>query len=145
MKVARRPELKPTDALPVLARLGVEGTVDLAPPASEAAIRRMQATAKRDLGGPVPDGFVTFLRVANGAQINGAYFKEAEHLVPENLDIDLPEVIVLGNDGNSAYYVFDKRDGRFHTINLGCPDEQFESYDSFAEMLIGVLREQRVL
>jgi hypothetical protein len=140
MKVARRSRPKPADALPVLARLGAEGTVGLSPPAGEAAIRQMQAAAKRDLGGSVPDGFVAFLRVANGA-----CFKAAEDMVPENLDIDHPEVIVLGNDGNSAYYVFDKRDGRFHTINLGFPDERYESYDSFDEMLIGVLRGQQVL
>jgi len=143
--MARRPKLKPADALPTLARLGAEGAVYLAPKASEAAIRRMQAAAKRDLGEPVPPAYVALLRIANGVQIQGAFFKEAENLVPENLDVNHPEIIVLGNDGNMAYYVFDKRDRRFHTINLGFPDERFESYDSFEEMLIGVLKEQQVL
>jgi SMI1 / KNR4 family (SUKH-1) len=142
--MARKPKLKPADALPTLIRLGAERAVYLAPKASEAAIRRMQAAAKRDLGEPVPDSYVALLRIANGMQIQGAVFKEAENLVPENLDINHPEVIVLGNDGNMAYYVFDKRDRRFHTINLGFPDERFESYDSFEEMLIGVLKEQGV-
>jgi hypothetical protein len=142
--MARRPKLKPADALAALARLGAEGALYLAPKASEAAIRRMQGAAKRDLGEPVPESYVALLRIANGVQIQGAFFKEAENLVPENLDINHPEIIVLGNDGNMAYYVFDKRDRRFHTINLGFPDERFESYDSFEDMLIGVLKEQGV-
>jgi len=104
----------------------------------------MQSAAKRDLGEPVPDAYVALLRIANGMQIQGAFFKEAENLVSENLDINHPEIIVLGNDGSMAYYVFDKRDRRYHTINLGFPDERFESYDSFEEMLIGVLKEQGV-
>jgi SMI1 / KNR4 family (SUKH-1) len=142
--MARRPKLKPADALPTLVRLGAERAVYLAPKASEAAIRRMQAAAKRDLGEPIPEAYVALLRIANGIQIQGAFFKEAENLVPENLDINHPEIIVLGNDGNMAYYVFDKRDKRFHTIDLGFPDERFESYDSFEDMLIGVLKEQGV-
>jgi hypothetical protein len=142
--MARRPKLDPADALPTLVRLGVEGKVSLAPRATELAIRQMQAAAKRDLQEPVPDAYVALLRIANGIQIQGAFFKEAENLVPENLDINHPEIIVLGNSGNMAYYVFDKRDKRFHTINLGFPDERFESYDSFEEMLIGVMKEQGV-
>lgn len=145
--MSHRSEPKPADALPTIARLGAEklGAVYLRPKASEVAIRQMQTAAKRNLGEVVPDAYVAFLRITNGVQINGAYFKEAENLVPENLDIDHPEFIVLGNDGNMAYYVFDKRDRRFHTINLGFPDERFESYDSFDEMLIGVLEEQQEL
>ena len=137
--------LKPGEVLPALIRLAAEGALYLAPKANEDSIQRMQADAERDLGEPVPEGYVAFLRVANGAQIEGACFKEAENLVPENLDINHSEVIVLGNEGNMAYYVFDRRDRRFHTINLGFPDERFESYDSFEEMLIGVLKEQQVL
>lgn len=137
-------KLKATDVFPTLIRLGANGSVYLPPKASEAAIRRMQEAAKRDLGEPVPDSYVALLKISNGIAIQGACFKEAENLVPENLDLDHKEVIVLGNDGNMAYYVFDKRDRRFHTINLGYPDERFESYDSLEDMLIGVLKEQGV-
>jgi hypothetical protein len=145
--MARHPKLKPADALPTLARLGADKqrAVYLRPKASEAAIRRMQTAAKRNLSELVPDAYVALLRITNGVQINGAFFKEAENLVPENLDINHPDIIVLGNEGNVAYYVFDKRDRRFHTINLGFPDERFESYDSFEGMLIGVLKEQQAL
>lgn len=137
-------KLKADEAFPTLIRLGAKGSVHLPPKASEEAIRLMQTAAKRELGETVPDSYVSLLRIANGIQIQGAYFKEAENLVAENLDIDHPEVIVLGNDGNMANYVFDKRDRRFHTINLGYPDERFQSYDSLEEMLIGVLKEQGV-
>src|SRR5215471_4640213 len=123
------------DALTILARLGgdpVSG-VYLQPVADEVAIRRMQAAARRGLGEPVPDGYVALLRVTNGVQINGAYFKPAERLVPENLDVLRPEIIVLGTEGNMAEFVFDRRDRRFHTINMGFPDERFASFGSFAE------------
>ena len=53
------------------------------------------------------------------------------------------QVIVLGNDGNVAEYVFDKRDGRFHTINMGFPDEKFATFDTFEDMLSAVLEERR--
>jgi len=81
--------------------------------------------------------------MTNGVQINGADFKTAEGLVLENLDVPRPEVIVLGNDGNVAEYVFDKRDGRFHTINMGFPDEKFATFDTFEDMLSAVLEERR--
>ena len=102
----------------------------------------MQASAKRDLGGSVPEGYVNLLRATNGVQINGAYFKEAENLVLENLDLGRPEVMVLGTDGGMAEYIFDTRDRRFHTINMGFPDERFASFDTFEELLLAVLKEQ---
>lgn len=145
--MARRVGLNPVDALPTLLRLGAEKNsgVYLRPKASEQAIHRMQVTAKRDLGEPVPDGYVVLLRVTNGVQINCAYFKEGENLVPENLDVLHPEIIVLGNEGNMAEYIFDKRDRRFHTINMGFPDERMDSFDNFDEMLLAVMTEQQVL
>jgi hypothetical protein len=118
--------------------------VYLRPKADEAAIGYLQVAARRDLGEAVPDGYLALLRVTNGVQINGAYFKEAENLVAENLDVPHPEVIVLGNDG-MAEYVFDKRDRRFHMINAGFPDERFSSFGSFEEMLLNVMAEQQVL
>jgi hypothetical protein len=137
--------MAPRKALATLKKLGDEGQVYLNPPATEKAIAAMQRQAAVDLGEALPDAYLAFLRVTNGAQIENAYFKEAENLVLENLDLDLPEVIVLGLDGNMAFYVFDKRDRGFHAINLGSVDERFESYDSFESMLLGVLREQGVL
>lgn len=135
------------DQLMTLARLGGDptGSVYLQPAADEAAICRMQTAARRDLGEPVPDEYVALLRVTNGVQINGVYFKSAEHLVPENLDVPRPEVIILGTEGNVAEFVFDRRDRRFHTINMGFPNERFASFGSFAELLADVLREQQVL
>jgi hypothetical protein len=91
-----------------------------------------------------PESYVRLLRLSNGMQINGAYFKEAENLVLENLDVPHPEIIVLGHEGNMAEYVFDRRDRRFHTINMGFPDESLASFESFEEMLLTVFREQQV-
>ena len=114
-------------------------------PADEIAIREMQETASRDLDSPVPEEYAALLRVTNGVQINGVSFKPAEHLVPENLDVPQPDIIVLGNEGNMVEFVFDRRDRRFHVINMGFPSERFSSFASLAEMLGHVLKEQQVL
>jgi hypothetical protein len=110
----------------------------------EDALRKLQAAARQHLGEEVPESYIRLLRLTNGLQINGAYFKEAENLVLENLDVTHPEIIVLGNSGNVVEYVFDKRDRRFHTINMGFPDERFASFQTFEEMLSTVLTEQQV-
>src|SRR5690242_7058844 len=117
-------------ATDVLARLGGDpmSGVYLQKAADGAAINRMQIAALRDLGEAVPDEYEALLQLTNGMQINNAYFKSVEHLVPENLDVPRPEIIVLGTDGNMAEYVFDRRDRRFHTINMGFPDERFASF-----------------
>jgi hypothetical protein len=138
------------EAAKVLATLGRQGSdpmsgVYLRSAADEKAIRRMQEAARQHLGEAVPDGYEALLRVSDGAQVNGAYFKPAEHLVPENLDVLRPEVIVLGNSGNTAEFVFDRRDRRFHIINMGFPDERFSSFESFTGLLAAVLCEQQVV
>jgi hypothetical protein len=145
--MARKDKLTPGEVQSALTRLVGDKVraIHLRPRASEAAIQSMQKDARRDLGEPVPEEYLSLLRITNGLQINGAYFKEAENLVLENLDLSFPEIIVLGNDGNMAQYVFDKRDRRFHTINMGFPDEKFESFDTFDEMLLAVMREQQAL
>lgn len=133
--------------LTVLARLGSDpmSGVYLQPRGTKAAIARMQTDAERDLGEMVPESYSALLRVTNGVQINGAYFKSAETLVAENLDLSTPEVIVLGDAGNHAWFVFDRRDRRFHTVNLGFPDERFASFDTLDELLTSVMREQQVV
>jgi hypothetical protein len=128
-----------------LARLGAdpERAVYLRPGATEAAIRKLQRDARQELGEEVPESFVRLLRLTNGVQINGAFFKEAENLVLENLDVPRPDVIVLGNAGNVEQYVFDKRDRRFHTVNFGFEDERLASFQSFEELLLSVFRDQQ--
>ncbi|SCB38094.1 SMI1/KNR4 family protein [Rhizobium lusitanum] len=132
------------DALETLIELGRNPMtgVYLNPVAEEDALDQMQVAARRDLDELVPEAYVALLRLTNGIQINCAYFKTAEDLVPENLDLESAEVIVLGHAGNMAQFVFDRRDRQFHTINMGFPDERFETFDSFADMLATVLREQ---
>jgi len=138
---------KREDVFELLVHLGSDQkkAVYLRPGCAEDAIERLQRDAQGNLGETIPDSYIRLLRLTNGIQINGAYFKKAENLVAENLDVPYDEAIVLGDEGSLAEYVFDKRDRQFHTINLGFPDERFESYATFEEMLWGVLREQQVI
>jgi hypothetical protein len=128
-----------------LARLGAdpERAVYLRPGADEVAIRNLQRDALNRLGEEVPESFVRLLRLTSGAQINGAFFKEAENLVLENLDVPRPHVIVLGNAGNVEEYLFDRRDRRFHVVNFGFEDERLASFQTFEELLLGVFRDQQ--
>jgi hypothetical protein len=43
---------------------------------------------------------------------------------------------------NNAELVFDRRDRKFHTINMGFPDERFATFGTFEELLLTILREQ---
>ncbi len=135
------------NALETLRRRGADDTsgVYLRRGCDDEAIADMQAAAATHLGEAVPESYVRLLRLTNGVQINGAYFKEAENLVLENLDVPRPEIIVLGNEGNMAEYVYDRRDRQFHTINMGHSDERFASFATFDEMLLLVMKEQDVL
>jgi hypothetical protein len=128
-----------------MARLGAdpERAVYLRPGASEAAIRNLQRDARQGLGEEVPESFVRLLRLTNGAQINGAFFKEAENLVLENLDVPRPGVIVLGNAGNVDEYLFDRRDRRFHVVNFGFADERLASFQTFEELLLRAFGDQQ--
>jgi Gamma-glutamyl cyclotransferase, AIG2-like len=127
-----------------LARLGAdpERAVYLRPGAGEAAILNLQRAARTRLGEQVPESFVRLLRLTNGAQINGAFFKEAENLVLENLDVPRPDLIVLGNAGNVDEYVFDTRDRHFHIVTFGFEDERVASFRTFEELLLRVFRDQ---
>ncbi len=119
--------------------------VFLRPPASAAAIRQMQADAQEAWGEPVLEEYLVLLRITNGVQINGAYFKEAENLVLENRDVFDPQIIVLGNSGSVDWYVFDRQDRQFHITTMGSPNDRFDTFRSFAELLNAVLIQQRVL
>lgn len=112
---------------------------------NDSDIQQMQSLARKELGEEIPPGFIRLLRLTNGIQINGACFKEAENLIPENLDYNRCDVIILGNEGNMAEFVFHRVDRQFHIINMGFPDERFKSYTTFEDMLLDVLKEQQVL
>ena len=148
-----RPEVTPANVLATLVRLDadrqkgifpiLEYGVCLEPPAPRAAVRRMQEAAVRDLGVPVPDSFAALLLLSNGASFNGAVFKTAERLVFENLAEPRPGVVVLGRWHRHAdriyEFVFDPRDGRFHTISEGNPDGRLESFETFESLLVAVV------
>ena len=127
-----------------LARLGAdpETAVYLRPGAGDTAILNLQRDARTRLGAQVPESFVRLLRLTNGVQINGAFFKEAENLVLENLDVPRPDVIVLGNAGNVDEYVFDTRDRHFHIVTFGFEDERLASFRTFEELLVRVFKSQ---
>jgi hypothetical protein len=135
------------DAIAKLLALGGDPSsgVYLNQPAREAVIRDMQVEAVRDLGGTVPDGYLRLLRATDGVQIDNGSFKTTGGLVAENLDLDHPGVIVIGNSGNNAWFIYDTRDSRFHITNFGFPDERFKSFDTFDAMLLEVMREQGVV
>ena len=136
-----------TDAIDALVRLGADpdGGVYLRPPATEAAIDRMQAEARTALGGPVPAGYLDLLRRTDGVQVNGAYFTSAGGLVAENLDVPYPGVVVLGHAGNVDEFLFDLDDGRLHTVVMGSPRDRLASFESFGDLLASVLRDQDVV
>ncbi|MGL6095926.1 MAG: hypothetical protein ACRC7O_09045 [Fimbriiglobus sp.] len=120
----------------------VSNEVGTPPPCDEKAIEALRQDSREKLGEEVPEEFLDFLRVSDGAGFANAGFKRAEHLVLENLDVPRPEVIVLGMEGNVNEIVFDRRDHRYHTIVMGCVNERFESFDTFAELLADLMRRQ---
>lgn len=136
-----------TAIVQMLAQLGSDplSGVYLEPPADEATIAQLQTTARRDLGQPVPEAYLNLLRFTNGVQINGAYFKPAEQLVAENLDVHQPAIIVLGTAGNVTEFVYDSRDQQFHTTVFGFRDERLATFSTLAALLMTVLREQQAV
>ena len=112
---------------------------------SDRAIQDMQAAATRALGCHVPAAFVRLLRLSNGLQINSAYFKTAEQLVPENLDCPRQHVIILGNAGNVEEYIYDTQDHQFHITTMGFPAERYATFATLEAMIHAILHQQQVL
>lgn len=113
----------------------------LNPGCNDAKIEKLQLAAK-EFGFVIPQSFIRLLKISNGIQIDGVFFKEAENLIAENLDLESPEAIVLGNSGNVEAYIFDLRDGKFHTVNIFDFEEKFESYATFEAMLLAIIEVQ---
>lgn len=63
----------------------------------------------------------------------------------ENLDVPIPEVIVLGNRGNVDHLIHDRRDQRFAMINMGFGDERWAAFETFADLLVEVMKLEDVL
>ena len=135
------------DPFEILVRLGSDSIrgIYLKPGCDDIMIDRLQSEAIKKLGEEIPPAYIRLLKITNGVQINNAYFKEAEHLVPENLDVPRPQIIVLGNEGNVAECVFDRRDRRFHVINMGYLDERHASFRTFEELLLEVMKSEQVI
>ena len=147
------PAVTPANVIATLVRLNadrqngvftiLEYGACLEPPAPSPVVRRMQQSAERDLGVPVPDSYAALLLMSNGLFFNGARFKPAERLVHENLAAPLAGVVVLGqwyHGDNRVYeFVYDPHDDRFHVVPEGKPDERLESFDTLEELLVAVV------
>src|SRR5258706_13598790 len=105
----------------------------------------MQAGGVRELGCQVPEAFVRLVRLSNGLQINNAYLKKAEHLVPDNLDSQYRHAIILGDAGNVDEYIYDMQDHQFHTAPMGFPDERYATFLTLEDMILAILQQQQVL
>jgi hypothetical protein len=108
-------------------------------------IKTLQLSAREKLHMEIPADYIQFLQCSNGAQIDNAYFKEAENLVLENLDLARPGILTLGNAGNVDEYIYDSRDERFHIVNMGFPDERHRSFQEFGDLLLAIMMQQGVI
>jgi hypothetical protein len=113
--------------------------------ASDSDVIKLQLTATKRLSGSIPEGYVRFLRIANGAQIENACFESTTNLIDLNLDINYGRAIVLGGSGGVVEYVFDLVDQQYHTINFGRLSEKLKSFSSFGKLLTSVIVEQGVV
>jgi hypothetical protein len=58
------------------------------------------------------------------------------------MDQKYADYIVLGYQGNLDHYVLNKRQGKYQAVNFFSPDEVFESYGSFYELLSDIVKHQ---
>lgn len=114
----------------------------LNPGCSDTKIEKLQSAAKKEFGVAIPESFIRLLKISNGIQINGVFFKQAENLIAENSDFGSSEVIILGNSGNVEAYIFEQRDKKFYAVNIFNFDERFESYATFEAMLLAIIQKQ---
>ncbi|WP_146168174.1 SMI1/KNR4 family protein [Pseudomonas mangrovi] len=119
-------------------------SVHLNDSASDSKINELQTVAASQLPGAIPDGYIRFLRVTNGAQIENALFESTDDLISLNLDRNYDSSIFLGGSGNINEYVFDLADHQYHIANLGRPSEKLESFDSFENLLSSVIAGQSI-
>ena len=134
---------KSHDALETLSRLASaeHSGVYLNPPCTAQAIAEIQLAAQRAFGKPLPAGVVRLLTLSDGCQINGVYFHKAAELI-ERLNHH-GGMILLG-DEDTAYFVFDEDDGKFHILLEG-DTEKFKSFDAFEDMLLYVMKDEGVV
>ena len=133
-----------------LQRLGEDPTsgVVLQPPAYDRTVRRMQErvrTASQEAmrNDAMPDDFVAFLRLANGARIKSAWIQPASDVGRELRDFGVTSA-VIGGVGTDAECEYDWRDRRYHLVGLTPAREHLASHGTFAELLVALMREQGV-
>lgn len=121
-----------------VANQGVED-VYLNNPVESQLLDAFMGEALTQLGYPVPQDYLTFLRVCNGAQIGNVIFLEAQELVPLTIDAGYTGCLILGLSGNHTEFVFEAAVGHYRAINLGHRDEILSSYDGFYDLLGSVM------
>ena len=129
-----------------LQRLGEDPTsgVVLQPPAYDRAVRRMQERVREETNDAIPDDFVAFLRLANGARIKDAWLKPTSDVGRELRDPGWTGV-VIGGVGTDAECEYDWRDRRYHLVRLTPKRERLGSYATFAELLAAMMLGQGVV
>jgi len=123
--------------------------VVLQPPAYDRAVRRMQErvqTASQEAmrNDRMPDDFVAFLRLANGARIKEAWVSPWSDVGRELRDPGWTGVVV-GGVGTDAECEYDWRDGRYHLVRLTPARTRLGAYASFAELLAAMMLGQGVV
>jgi hypothetical protein len=134
-----------------LQRLGEDPTsgVVLQPPAYDRAVRRMQelvrvASHEAMRNDAMPDDFVDFLRLANGARIKDAWVSPTSDVGRELRDPGWT-CVVVGGVGTDAECEYDWRDRRYHLVRLTPKRERLGSYATFAELLAAMMLGQELL
>lgn len=110
----------------------------LQPPASPSAIAREE----REYGGHLPEDYLQFVRVSNGARTDGNLsILGVEGVVQRNEDYEvrqyMPGFFMIGDDGGGTAIVLDLRDGRIYEVEMGIMDEESMRFSagSLAELL----------
>lgn len=117
--------------------------VVLRTPAYDRAVRRMQERVRweshetRSITA-MPDDFVAFLRLADGARLKDAWVLPASDVGRELRDPGWTSVVV-GGVGTDAECEYDWRDGRYHLVRLTPARTRLGSYANFAEVLAALM------
>jgi hypothetical protein len=112
--------------------------VVLQTPAYDRAVRRMQERVWQEANDKMPEDFVAFLRLSNGARIKDAWVSPFSDVGRELRDPGWTGV-VIGGVGTDAECEYDWRDGRYHLVRLTPARTRLGSYASFAELLAAVM------
>lgn len=92
------------------------------------------------------DEYVNFLRLTNGFEWDGMVFYNAEDFLFGNIESrrisdDYKKFIVFGGSGNVDTYTYNIDDKTFNISDTFEFDDDFESFDTFGDLVDGVFNE----